>query len=177
MARSFLVSDRLHHYNRTNRIEFRFLIAFSFTFALWIRNTYVVCMWDEKGPAKLYAALKDDILDFIHQAQIVSVHSRPHSLRIIQRYLNCDFFPLFLFKELLANQEDQALLKAYISAWTKFFNQCYYLPKPFAQVEHALISKSGSGAKKNSGEQGILTKVRLQTLYFTNPFQTVRVNF
>lgn len=28
-------------------------------------------MWDEKGPAKLYAALKDDILDFIHHAQIV----------------------------------------------------------------------------------------------------------
>lgn len=79
------------------------------------------------------------------------------------------YFALFL-KELLANQEDQALLKAYINAWSKFFNQCYYLPKPFAQVEQAINSKSGSGAKKSSGEQGILTKVRQRPKFFTNYF-------
>lgn len=39
--------------------------------------------------------------------------------------------------EVMSNEEDQALLKAYILAWSKFFNQCFYLSKPFAQVEKA----------------------------------------
>lgn len=60
----------------------------------------------------------------------------------------------------MSNQEDQALLKAYIAAWTKFFNQCFFLPKPFTQVEQALVAKSNSGPKKINGEQGVLTKVR-----------------
>jgi hypothetical protein len=38
----------------------------------------------------------------------------------------------------LAHQEEQALLKAYIAEWRKFFTQCSYLPMPFGQLEAAL---------------------------------------
>lgn len=31
-----------------------------------------VCLWDDKGPQKMYKALQDDILDFIRHAQAVS---------------------------------------------------------------------------------------------------------
>ena len=31
-----------------------------------------MCLWDDKGPAKIHQALKEDILDFIKQAQAVS---------------------------------------------------------------------------------------------------------
>lgn len=30
-----------------------------------------MCLWDDKGPAKIHQALKEDILDFIKQAQAV----------------------------------------------------------------------------------------------------------
>lgn len=33
---------------------------------------HAVCLWDDKGPAKIHQALKEDILDFIKQAQAVS---------------------------------------------------------------------------------------------------------
>lgn len=52
----------------------------------------------------------------------------------------------------MSNEEDQALLKAYILAWSKFFNQCFYLPKPFLQVEKTL-------GKFKSDEQGLIIGV------------------
>lgn len=42
----------------------------------------------------------------------------------------------------MAHQEDQALLKAYIAEWRKFFTQCNYLPTPFRQLETSLQGKS-----------------------------------
>lgn len=33
---------------------------------------HAVCLWDDKGPAKIHQALKEDILEFIKQAQAVS---------------------------------------------------------------------------------------------------------
>jgi len=33
----------------------------------------MVCLWDEKSHAKMYKALQDDILEFIKQAQTVSI--------------------------------------------------------------------------------------------------------
>lgn len=30
-----------------------------------------VCLWDDKGPPKLHSALKEDIMNFIQQAQQV----------------------------------------------------------------------------------------------------------
>jgi len=38
----------------------------------------------------------------------------------------------------LTHEEDQSLLRAYISEWRKFFTQCSYLPMPFFQLETAL---------------------------------------
>ena len=58
----------------------------------------------------MYGALREDILDFIKQAQ----------------------------ERVLSHQEEQALLKAYIAEWRKFFTQCSYLPMPFGQLETAL---------------------------------------
>ena len=41
-------------------------------------------------------------------------------------------------ERVLSHQEEQALLKAYIAEWRKFFTQCNYLPMPFGQLETAL---------------------------------------
>uniref|UniRef100_A0A2K6GIS4 Cullin-5 n=1 Tax=Propithecus coquereli TaxID=379532 RepID=A0A2K6GIS4_PROCO len=35
-------------------------------------DVHAVCLWDDKGPAKIHQALKEDILEFIKQAQAVS---------------------------------------------------------------------------------------------------------
>ena len=63
-----------------------------------------------QGPPKVYGALREDILEFIKQAQ----------------------------ERVLSHQEEQALLKAYIAEWRKFFTQCSYLPMPFGQLESAM---------------------------------------
>ena len=34
-----------------------------------------MCLWDDKGPTKVYQALQDDILNFISNAQTVSIIS------------------------------------------------------------------------------------------------------
>lgn len=62
----------------------------------------------------MYGALREDILEFIKQAQ----------------------------ERVLSHQEEQALLKAYIAEWRKFFTQCSYLPMPFGQLETALQVRS-----------------------------------
>lgn len=38
-------------------------------------DVHAVCLWDDKGPAKIHQALKEDILDFIKQAQAVRAPS------------------------------------------------------------------------------------------------------
>ncbi|GIY07562.1 cullin-5 [Caerostris darwini] len=77
------------------------------------RSIHVVCLWDAKGPSKLMNHLQEFIVEYIEQA----------------------------LSKLLAHQEDQALLKAYLFEWRKFFEQCTYLPMPFYQVEGLLIGK------------------------------------
>ncbi|KAI1294911.1 Cullin-5 [Halotydeus destructor] len=96
-----------------------------------------VCLWDEKGAHKLHTALKDDILDFIHQAQL----------------------------QVMAHQEDQALLKSYIAAWRKFFSQCGFLPMPFGQLETSLLQKSSSSNNKKpvTEEASIVRKLMLDS--------------
>ncbi|CAG0886196.1 unnamed protein product [Cyprideis torosa] len=66
-----------------------------------------VCIWDEKGSAKIYIALQNDILQYINAAQ----------------------------KRVLSHYDDQALLRAYIHEWNSFFAQCMYLPLPFNSLE------------------------------------------
>lgn len=99
-------------------------------------SVHSVCLWDEKGSPKVYQALQEDILSFIKQAQT----------------------------RVLAHQEDQALLKAYIVEWRKFFTQCNYLPMPFGQLETALTGKTTMSAqKKNQNEESIVRKLMLDT--------------
>ncbi|XP_039288554.1 cullin-5 [Nilaparvata lugens] len=97
-------------------------------------SVHVVCLWDEKGPLKVKDALKEDIMDFIKRAQ----------------------------QRVLSHQEDQALLKAYIAEWRKFFTQCNYLPTPFRQLENSLAGKT-SAAKKPPNDESIVRKLMLDS--------------
>jgi len=64
-------------------------------------------------------------------------------------------------QRVLAHQEEQALLKAYIAEWRKFFTQCNYLPTPFRQLETYLAGKSSTGTqKKNQPDDDIVRKVK-----------------
>ena len=112
-----------------------------------------VCLWDDKvssavqgtprmsslclqGPPKVYGALREDILEFIKQAQ----------------------------ERVLSHQEEQALLKAYIAEWRKFFTQCSYLPMPFGQLETALQGKTtASVSKKNQADESVVRKLMLDS--------------
>lgn len=52
------------------------LCGFSLIFIVHFHSdVHAVCLWDDKGPAKIHQALKEDILDFIKQAQAVR-HAR-----------------------------------------------------------------------------------------------------
>ncbi|XP_050706586.1 cullin-5-like isoform X2 [Eriocheir sinensis] len=95
-----------------------------------------VCLWDEKGPPKVQKALQDDILDFITHAQA----------RVLDQH------------------ENQALLKAYITEWRKFFQQCNYLPLPFNQLESALAGKTTTSvSKKVQNDDAIVRKLMLDS--------------
>lgn len=95
-----------------------------------------VCLWDDKGPPKVYSALREDILEFIKQAQ----------------------------ERVLSHQEEQALLKAYIAEWRKFFAQCSYLPMPFGQLETALQGKTTTAVQKNKqSEESVVRKLMLDS--------------
>lgn len=107
-------------------------------------DVHLVCLWDEKGPAKLRDHLHHDIVHFIKQAQAT----------------------------VLAQREDEALLKAYIAEWRKFFTQCNYLPTPFRQLETSLQGKStsssstnvqNSSGKKCPTEESIVRKLMLDS--------------
>ncbi|KAB0802941.1 hypothetical protein PPYR_05127 [Photinus pyralis] len=106
-------------------------------------SVHLVCLWDEKGPIKIRDHLHEDIVQFIKEAQI----------------------------RVLAQREEQALLKAYIAEWRKFFTQCNYLPTPFRQLESALQGKPASGTsnvqtsstKKNQHDDSIVRKLMLDS--------------
>ena len=84
----------------------------------------------------MYGALREDILEFIKQAQ----------------------------ERVLSHQEEQALLKAYIVEWRKFFTQCSYLPMPFGQLETALQGKTtASVSKKNQADESVVRKLMLDS--------------
>uniref|UniRef100_A0A1L8DX62 Cullin-5 n=1 Tax=Nyssomyia neivai TaxID=330878 RepID=A0A1L8DX62_9DIPT len=104
---------------------------------------HLVCLWDEKGATKIYECLQEDIVSFIKQAQA----------------------------RVLAHREEQALLKAYIVEWRKFFTQSEYLPMPFRTLESVLQGKSsssnhnsGSGSQKKSTiDDSIVRKLMLDS--------------
>lgn len=96
-------------------------------------SVHTVCLWDERGPLKLHESLKRDVLNFIQHCHA----------------------------EVMSHQEDQALLKAYISSWRRFFVQCNYLPLPFQQLESSLLNKTTS--KKQPLEDSIVRKLMLDS--------------
>lgn len=106
-------------------------------------DVHLVCLWDEKGPVKLRDHLHEDIVQFIKQAQA----------------------------RVLAHRQEEALLKAYIAEWRKFFTQCNYLPTPFRQLESSLQGKTTSGGsnmqsnsgKKGSSDESIVRKLMLDS--------------
>jgi cullin-5 len=58
----------------------------------------------------------------------------------------------------------QALLKAYIAEWRKFFAQCSYLPMPFGQLETALQGKTASSMQKGRiAEDSVVRKLMLDS--------------
>lgn len=106
-------------------------------------DVHLVCLWDEKGPTQLRNHLQEDIVQFIKQAQT----------------------------RVLAQRQEEALLKAYIAEWRKFFTQCNYLPTPFRQLETSLQSKTqsassnvqGSSGKKAQMEESLVRKLMLDS--------------
>lgn len=84
-----------------------------------------VCLWDERGAYKLREALQQDVMMYIKQAQ----------------------------NRVLAHREDQALLKAYIAEWGKFFTQCNFLPTPFRQLENSISNSSKVTSSNTSSTQ------------------------
>ena len=65
-------------------------------------------------------------------------------------------------ERVLSHQEDQALLKAYIAEWRKFFTQCSYLPMPFGQLESALQGKTTTSIQKSKqNEESVVRKLML----------------
>ncbi|XP_022903800.2 cullin-5 [Onthophagus taurus] len=103
-------------------------------------DVHLVCLWDEKGPIKLRDHLQEDIVQFIKQAQI----------------------------RVLSHKEEQALLKAYIAEWRKFFTQCNYLPTPFRQLETSLQGKQTTGTTNVQNntkkcEESIVRKLMLDS--------------
>jgi hypothetical protein len=77
-------------------------------------------LWDEKGAQKIRDSLEDLIVTFIKQAQ----------------------------SRVLVAGEEQALLKAYIIEWRKFFTQSSFLPLPFWQLETSLQVRSANSTQK-----------------------------
>lgn len=62
----------------------------------------------------------------------------------------------------MAYQEDHALLKAYVAAWSKFFVQCDYLPLPFYPLE---LSEKSPNSKKIK-EENCVRKVGLFSMSY-----------
>ncbi|XP_037027096.1 cullin-5 isoform X2 [Bradysia coprophila] len=105
-------------------------------------GVHLICLWDEKGALKIHESLQEDIVTFIKQAQA----------------------------RVLAQREEQALLKAYISEWRKFFTQSGYLPLPFRQLEACLGQSCtlnynfGSAAqKKTDQDESLVRKLMLDS--------------
>ena len=87
-----------------------------------------------------------DILEFIKQAQ--------------ERVVN--------------HQEDQALLKAYIAEWRKFFSQCSYLPMPFGQLESALQGKMTMSMRQTKQNEDIVVRKLMLDLWNQTIFSNIK---
>lgn len=120
-------------------------------------SVHTVCLWDEKSHGKMYKALQEDIVKFIQQAHDVSLFSQDIKLLYL-------LLTHIIYQRVVAHEEDQSLLRAYISEWRKFFTQCSYLPMPFFQLESSLSGKTHSSVtKKNNNDDSLVRKVTKHT--------------
>lgn len=85
-------------------------------------GVHLVCLWDEKGAAKIYDCLRNDVVEFIAHAQ----------------------------RKVQSQRGEHALLTTYIIEWRKFFTQSSYLPLPFRQLEHWFQMKQPSSSSCSS---------------------------
>jgi cullin-5 len=86
-------------------------------------DVHHVCSWDDSGSKKLFDALQRLILSFISECQ----------------------------QRVLGHLDDQALLRAYINEWGKFFAQCQYLPKPYTMLVPQNIKQGQSATAGQAG--------------------------
>ncbi|KAK2727846.1 hypothetical protein QYM36_008357, partial [Artemia franciscana] len=105
-----------------------------------------VCLWDERSPDKMYKALQEEIMTFIREAQI----------RVLQ------------------HQDEQALLNAYISEWTRFWTQCSYLPMPFVQLEACLLGKTTSNPQRKQPVQESMVKKLMLDSWNKSIFSSIK---
>ena len=64
-------------------------------------------------------------------------------------YTHVNLPPHTCVQRVLQHDEESALLKAYITEWTKYFTQCNYLPLPFQAME---MESSNQKPKKRNQE-------------------------
>ncbi|PIK56997.1 putative cullin-5 [Apostichopus japonicus] len=105
-------------------------------------KVYNVCMWDEKCLPKVLGALQQEIKSFVLQVKEKVVH----------------------------DQDENALLRAYIREWSKYFTQSTYLPMPFNALEKMLVSSKDStnNQQKKTSKVEEDSEVRKNMLDFWN---------
>ena len=131
-----------------------------------------VCLWDERGAAKVYSALREvlHIRKVIVNCAVEPPYFTSASVSIRHEWLiHLAFQDILDFikqaqERVLSHMEDQALLKAYIAEWRKFFTQCGYLPMPFGQLETALQGKTTTSVQKGRpAEDSVVRKLMLDS--------------
>ncbi|UJR28216.1 hypothetical protein I4U23_009466 [Adineta vaga] len=85
-------------------------------------DVYSVSTWYPTSIPEIFAELTNEITRHIKQAQ----------------------------ERVLRHDEDSALLKAYIQEWSKFYEQCEYLPKPFVRIETNPTGNASSNSASSS---------------------------
>lgn len=103
-------------------------------------GVHLVCLWDEKGPSKIYDCLINDIVEFIGHAQ----------------------------KKIQNQRGERELLKSYIVEWRRFFTQSSYLPLPFRQLEITLQGRhiptnNSTINKKSYNDESVVRKIMLDS--------------
>ncbi|KAJ8027304.1 Cullin-5 [Holothuria leucospilota] len=107
-------------------------------------KVYNVCMWDEKCLPKVLGALQQEIKRFVQQVK----------------------------EKVLHDQDENALLRAYIHEWSKYFTQSTYLPMPFGALEKLLASNKDStnNQQKKTTKAEEDSEVRKNMLDFWNQY-------
>uniref|UniRef100_A0A0X3P9L1 Cullin-5 n=2 Tax=Schistocephalus solidus TaxID=70667 RepID=A0A0X3P9L1_SCHSO len=67
-------------------------------------------------------------------------------------------------QRIMRNQDESALLRAYIHEWSRFFERSGYLPQPFSPLENFIVGKHHSaGPNKRKLQDSLVRKLMLDT--------------